>query len=188
MAHFERLTAARTIQGRVLEVGAVPSDESLLCMKALSGATEKVGVNLLGPWEYADIHFIQANGNAMPMLEDASFDAVFCNATLHHDRYFWKTISEMKRVLKPGGRLFIGAPVYRERRGLWFRILRRIPLARDLTFTFAVHRCPKDYYRFGLDAVREVFMEGMEQVEICDVMTPPRMIAIGVKPLSAPTD
>ena len=49
---FERICARRGAGGVVLEIGAVPSDSSLLCRKSLINATEKIGINLDGPVEY----------------------------------------------------------------------------------------------------------------------------------------
>lgn len=45
---FEQICSEKNIKGSVLEVGAVPSNESLLCMKSLEYATEKVGINFFG--------------------------------------------------------------------------------------------------------------------------------------------
>lgn len=89
---FERICAERKIGGSVLEVGAIPSDSSLLCMKALANAKEKIGVNLDGPCEFRDFKIVKGNANSLECFEDNRFDAVVCNATLEHDKYFWKTI------------------------------------------------------------------------------------------------
>lgn len=43
-------------------------------------------------------------------FKDNTFDAVFCAATLHHMEKPFQMISEMARVLKPGGRLTIMEP------------------------------------------------------------------------------
>ena len=43
---FERICRRRKAGGAVLEIGAVPSDESLLNMECLENAPKKVGVNL----------------------------------------------------------------------------------------------------------------------------------------------
>ena len=83
-------------------------------------------------------------------------DMVLCNATLEHDRYFWRSLAEMKRVLRPGGLLVIGVPGYVENP------------ERDhgkSTHTYRVHY-KFDYYRFSEQAVRDVFFEGMLAVEV----------------------
>lgn len=48
------------------------------------------------------IRWVGGFGHALPFAT-SSFDAVFCNAALHHMRDIPRTISEALRVLKPGG-------------------------------------------------------------------------------------
>ncbi len=43
---FEEICRERKVTGRVLEIGAVPGDSRLLCMKSSRMVSEKVGVNL----------------------------------------------------------------------------------------------------------------------------------------------
>ena len=111
---FERICSERNAGGIVLEIGAIPSDLSLLNMKSLQNATEKIGINLDGPYKYKDFYIVKGNANSMTCFEDNKFDTVLCNAMLEHDKFFWKTISEIRRVTKPGGLIVIGAPGYIE--------------------------------------------------------------------------
>jgi SAM-dependent methyltransferase len=192
---FERICTERPIRGSVLEVGAEPNDTALLCMKSLQGVSHKVGLNLDSASEYKDFKILSGNANAMDCFEDNQFDAVLCSSTLEHDKYFWKSLSEIKRVTKPGGMIVIGVPGYTKTRvekikALWSRI----PLIRKLqahqylnmfftsTVTFCVHNWPGDYYRFSPQAMREVFLEGLENTEVRAIMLPPRIIGIGFKP------
>jgi SAM-dependent methyltransferase len=197
-SEFERICNKRHVGGAVLEVGAIPSDASLLCMKSLRNATEKVGLNLEGPAEYQDFKILRGDGNCMDCFEDSRFDTVLCNAILEHDPYFWKSVAEMKRVTKPGGLMVIGAPGYVrfsfERFKRRLQGLQRIPLVRQMlanenilwllrgTLTIDVHDAPGDYYRFSLQTFREVFFDGMRDVEVCSVMVPPIIIGSGIKP------
>jgi SAM-dependent methyltransferase len=195
---FERICADRSIRGSVLEVGAVPSDQSLLCMKSLEQASEKIGIDLDGPHEYKGIKIVKGNANAMDCFPDKRFDTVICNATLEHDKYFWKTLAEIKRVAKPGALVVIGVPGFAKFRAEKFSaILSRTPILRRLhshpylnmlftgTVTFQVHNWPGDYYRFSPQAVREVFLEGLEEVEVHSIMAPPRLFGIGLKPANS---
>ena len=43
-------------------------------------------------------------------VQDASFDIVTCSQVFEHTEFFWITILEIGRVLKPGGLAFIVAP------------------------------------------------------------------------------
>ena len=51
---YEQILSKMNIHGSVLEVGATADKQSLLCMKALKNAKEKVGVNLIGPYKFMD--------------------------------------------------------------------------------------------------------------------------------------
>lgn len=193
---FERICASKGLTGSVLEVGAAPSDDCLLNMRALANVTEKVGVDLAGPYEFKDFKVVKANGNCMDCFHDARFDAVLCNAVLEHDKYFWKTVSEIKRVTKPGGWILFGVPGFeRLKLEAYKRVLASIPFVRKLasyrymgllfhsTATFQVHNHPGDYYRFSRQAVAEVLLDGLEQVEVHSIMLPPRLIGVGRKKL-----
>lgn len=191
---FEQICSKRHISGSVLEVGAIPSKMSLLCMKSLESATEKVGINLDGPHDFKDFRIHKGNANFMDCFEDNRFDVVLCNAMLEHDKHFWKTIAEIKRVTKPGGLIVIGTPGYKYLKIEKVKsILRKIPLIRHLssnqylnlffsaTITFQIHAAPGDYYRFSPQAFKEVFFEDIDDVEVRSVMLPPRIIGAGTK-------
>ena len=79
---FEGICTARNVSGRVLEIGAVADDSSLLCMESLRSVDEKIGINLNGPEEYRDFQIFEGNGNDMNCFADGYFDAVLCNAVL----------------------------------------------------------------------------------------------------------
>ena len=194
---FEKICTERPIRGSVLEIGAMPNDLSLLAMNCLSGAASKIGIDLHGPHEYKDFKIVKGNSNSMDCFPDNNFDAVLCSSTLEHDKYFWKTLGEIKRVTKPGGMIVISVPGFAKLGcGKFKGLLTRLPLVRRLqahpylsmffisTLTFQIHNWPGDYYRFSPQAIREVFMEGLDQVEIRTMMWPPRVMGIGFKPAS----
>lgn len=178
--------------GSVLEVGATPDESTLLNLPALAGAAEKIGLNMAGAGRFKDFTIVEGNSNAMTCFPDGRFDAVVCNATLEHDKFFWKSLAEIRRVTKPGGVIVIGTPGYGvipfEKKAR--RLLRLVP--RPLrpwfgglevsTLTLFVHNFPGDYYRFSEQAYREVFFEGLKDVVIQSVMSPPRIIGHGIRP------
>jgi SAM-dependent methyltransferase len=195
---FEEVCSRAEIRGAVLEVGAVPGFDSLLTMPCLSRLPSRVGLNLDGAMGRGgtDYRIVRGNANEMNEFADGAFSAVLCNATLEHDRYFWKTLSEIHRVTEPGGLIAIGVPGYAGM-GLVDSVMRTSWLARILrlfahgahwdwirasAITLGVHNFPGDYYRFSEQAVREVFMDRLVDVSVKLVLTPPRIIGWGRKP------
>jgi SAM-dependent methyltransferase len=156
---------------RALEVGGLMGDDSLLRFPELAGA-ERYCLNLVDLPSDGEVTAVKGNANDMSGFKDDWFDLVVCCSTLEHDKHFWLSVAEMKRVLRPGGLLVIGVHGYVKDE------------ERDQgrsTLTYRVHY-KFDYYRFSEQAVREVFFDGMERVHVRAVMTPPRVIGHGRKP------
>ena len=121
---FERICRERGTRGDVLEIGAVPSMDSLLCLNALSGAKSKVGIGLDAASEFRDFRILEGNANDMGCFADDSFDTVLTNSVLEHDPFFWRTLGEMRRVARPGALIVIGVPGFTKLRAE--RILARV--------------------------------------------------------------
>jgi SAM-dependent methyltransferase len=158
---------------RALEVGGLLGEDSLLRFPELAKA-DRYCLNLYEMPSEHGITAVKGNANDMRALFGSNwFDLVMCCATLEHDKRFWRSVSEMRRVLRPGGLLIISVPGYIEDpendRG-------------RSTLTYRVHYS-YDYYRFSEQAVRKVFFEGMERVRVFPFMTPPRIFGRGYKPL-----
>jgi SAM-dependent methyltransferase len=197
---FAEICAGADIRGPVLEVGAVPGPDCLLRLPELEHAHPKIGLNLDADQEGtppgADYEIVRGNANDLSRFADGQFGAVLSNATLEHDRCFWKTVAEIRRVTASGGLVIIGVPGYAgmglaaqvPRGSLFGWLLRRFrrgayaDMIEAGTVTLGVHLFPGDYYRFSEQAVREVFMEGITQVSVRTVLNPPRFIAWGRKP------
>jgi SAM-dependent methyltransferase len=153
-----------------LEVGGVMGPKSLLRFPELAAAS-RYCLNLVEMRSDDQVQAVTGNANQMP-FEDERFDLILSNATLEHDKHFWLTLGEMKRVLKPGGLLIIGVPGYvKDEQNDHGRA----------THTYRVHY-RFDYYRFSEQAVREVFFDGMDRTSLHVVPKPPRIIGWGWKP------
>lgn len=192
---YEKIISQKNVTGSVLEVGAIPNQLSLLNMKSLINASEKIGINIDGPYDCRTFKIVKGNANAMDCFEDNRFDVVLCNALLEHDKYFWKTISEIKRVTKPKGFIAIGSPGYTTLLGEKIKpFLNQIPEIRGLfnhpylnalftgTITLHIHEAPGDYYRFSPQAFKEVILDGLNDITVTSIMLPPRIIGTGIKP------
>ena len=169
-AFHEYVKELRKPPKRVLEVGGLVGRDSLLNFPELAGADRYV-VNLVEMEPQDGITVIQGDGNDLSMFPAGWFDLIMCNATLEHDKYFWLTLAEMKRVLKARGTLMIGVPGFQ---------LSDSDVG-DVTTTFRVHM-KWDYYRFSEQTVREVFFEGLVGVKVRPIMEPVRMIGRARKP------
>jgi SAM-dependent methyltransferase len=189
---FEKICRPLALLGPVLEVGATQDADTLLNLPALRNATEKIGLNRIGAGEFKDFKIIAGDANDMSGFPDNSFEAVLCNATLEHDKFFWRSLDEIRRVTKPGGHIIIGTPGYgvipfEKKVGHWLRLFPRrlrpsLGGLEHATLTLAVHNFPGDYYRFSEQAYREVLFENLRDVVIQSVMSPPRIIGHGIKP------
>ena len=156
---------------RALEVGGLVGPNSLLRTPALRGA-ERYCLNLVPLESRGGITAVEGNANDMNVFADESFELVVSNATLEHDKHFWLSLAEMRRVLAPGGLLIIGAPGYIDNP------------ERDQgrsTHTYRVHY-RFDYYRFSPQAFRDVFFAGMDDVGVQSLLVPPRIVGLGFKP------
>ena len=191
-SEFDRICRARGAGGDVLEIGAVPSDDTLLCLPALRSARSRIGVNLDGPFTHAGFEIRRADANDLSCFADVSFDTVLTNSVLEHDRRFWRTLAEIERVARPGALIVIGVPGFAklpaERLGaraarvpLLGTLLRRFPALLASTATLQVHEYPADYYRFSAQAARDVFLEHLDETEVHTLLVPPRIVAAGVK-------
>jgi SAM-dependent methyltransferase len=158
---------------RALEVGGLMGESSLLRFPELAGA-DRYCLNLVEMPSKDGITAVKGNANDMRDVFGSNwFDLVLCSATLEHDKRFWRSVIEMRRVLRPGGLLIISVPGY---------IKDPETDHGRSTHTYRVHYS-FDYYRFSEQAVRQVFFEGMERIRVRPFMMPPRIFGHGYKPL-----
>jgi SAM-dependent methyltransferase len=121
---------ANTLDGRLLDVGCGSKP-----YRSLFGVAEYVGLDIDSPVsrqrDVADVFYA---GKDFP-FEPGSFDAVLCNQVLEHVFNPDEFLSEIGRVLRPGGKLLLTVP-----------------------FVWDEHEQPWDYARyssFGLRALLE---------------------------------
>ena len=56
-----------------------------------------------------EVHYETSPAEALP-FDNASFDVVICNNVLEHVKSYRRTIKEIARVLRPGGRVYLNGP------------------------------------------------------------------------------
>lgn len=84
---------------------------------------------------------IVADAHVLP-FRDNSFDAIISESLLEHVLHPEKVVNEMKRILKPGGMVYIVTP-----------------------FIIGFHSSPNDYYRWTSSGVRELFKD-FDEIEL----------------------
>jgi ubiquinone/menaquinone biosynthesis C-methylase UbiE len=117
---------------RILDVGCGAGKQCFLFYKALEGEADITGgdVNpeLLEKARQENarignrIKFIDLNFNQRFPIEDNQFDLLTCCFAIYYAEDIPFTISEMHRVLKPGGRLFTTGPMPENKR-LFYEII-----------------------------------------------------------------
>jgi ubiquinone/menaquinone biosynthesis C-methylase UbiE len=106
-------TAQLTSASRALEVGCGPGH--ITAMMAETGATV-TGVDLVSAMIetartlHPDIEFVEANVEQLPLADD-TFDVVLANFVIHHFARPDVAGTEIRRVLKPGGRFVFAGPI-----------------------------------------------------------------------------
>jgi SAM-dependent methyltransferase len=122
--------------GRVLNAGCGHRDITALLRDR--GATEVVNFDLASSIPGA----ILGSLAKMPFA-DNEFDTVYCNAVLEHVPAIDRVMSELTRVLRPGGSMIVGVP-----------------------FLQPFHDDPTDFRRYTRDGLRELGeLYGLRQIE-----------------------
>lgn len=106
---------------------------------------------------------VVADAHNLP-FDDDSFEVVVCSEMLEHADNPQKVISEIRRVLKPEGRVVL-----------------------TTRFAFPIHDAPNDYWRFTPYGLRKLFSE-FEIIEVATDGGPFRAIAIQVQRIIFQTD
>jgi SAM-dependent methyltransferase len=111
--------------GGTYAFGSPPERSRVVCIDIAPGT----GVDLV-----ADAH-------DMPMVPDCSVDCVVTISVLEHVRYPQRVVSEIYRILKPGGIVYVNVP-----------------------FIFPYHSDPDDFYRFSCTGI-EILCEKFEKID-----------------------
>lgn len=129
--------------GRVLEVGSQDLNGSPRTSFA-PGAESYTGVDA-SPGRGVDV--VLSGELLVQRFGEASFDTVICCETLEHVANPLEVVSQMRRVLKPGGWLVLSSPAN----------------------GFPIHRFPRDYWRILPDTYRDLFCNGMKIASVTHV-------------------
>lgn len=138
--HRWQKNAMKDLEGRVLDIGC--GTKPYKKWLDFSKVSEYVGVDVV---ESKEVDILIVPLEKWP-LEDASFDCIMTAQVLEHVEDLKDTLGQIKRVLKPGGRLLVTVP-----------------------FLYPVHGVPFDFRRFTTYGVKEMFESDYEVLEVCAI-------------------
>ena len=181
------------MRGRVLEIGASPHHPNLLTLPSLKDASLRIGVGLDGSIDADDYTILHQDAHDLSSFQDQSFDLVISNSMLEHDPQFWVTLQEAHRVLARGGWMMVGVPSFGNKgeiplsKNILDAIIsdpngkKYLNMFRASSLTLSVHNFPGDFYRFSAQAMKEVILQGLVEINVISVMQPPRVLGMGRK-------
>jgi len=176
------------MSGSILEIGCGPSEYTVLNMDILKDAKFKVGINLQHYTHYEHFHVIECNSNDMhDLFDDNTFDVIFSICVLEHDKYFWKSLEEIRRVIKPGGLFLLAVPALANNMNMCKYVIdehkeqiKNMDILNS-TLTYCVHNAPGDYWRFTEQAYKEILLEGFIDIEYSLFLMPPIIVGYGTR-------
>lgn len=112
---FSRLLAGAGPAASLLDVGSADGLMTLRYAKLLGVPPGRVhGIEILDEYlkvSPPEVKALKMNVEDSPFpYADGEFDVIVCNQVLEHLKNIFLPLSEMERVLKPGGRLALGIP------------------------------------------------------------------------------
>ncbi|MFC1495564.1 methyltransferase domain-containing protein [Thermodesulfobacteriota bacterium] len=123
----------KDIKGDVLEVGRSTYNAELVD-HATSYTCLDIGT-------FPDVDIV-ANIQNMPQVPSNSYDSILCTQVLEHTKNPFRAVSELHRILRPGGKLFLTVP-----------------------FLNKIHMEPHDYWRFTEFSVAHL-LSSFQRVDI----------------------
>jgi SAM-dependent methyltransferase len=105
---------------RALDVGCGDGRLSaeLAALKLFAADVSRVALDRAQPRLGPDTQLVELEPDAPLPLEDSQFDLVLCAETLEHVRDVQFLLSELRRVLRPGGTLAVTTPAHSRLTGL----------------------------------------------------------------------
>lgn len=118
------------VEGPVLEVGSKEYG-STSSFRDFYAGSEYVGVDMS---EGQGVDVVVDLARTSSPLPDAHFALAICCSVLEHVRQPWRFATNLSRVVRPGGRLYLSVP-----------------------WVWRYHAYPDDYFRFSRNGVRALF-------------------------------
>ena len=134
MDFFERKMLSDDAFKRMLEVGSMDLNGTVRMIAEVFHPSEYIGIDL-EPGKCVDL--VLDVKDIVEKFGENSFDVVICSEMLEHVEYWRTAVNNMKRVLKPGGHIYITTRSY----------------------GFGYHAYPEDYWRYSREDVWKMFSD-----------------------------
>jgi demethylmenaquinone methyltransferase/2-methoxy-6-polyprenyl-1,4-benzoquinol methylase len=154
----------RTAPRRLLDVATGSGDVAFALSRRVPSAVEILGMDFCQPMldeavrkqastdrAYTNVRFQQGDGLSLP-LADESFDAVTISFGLRNMADRHRSLTEMRRILRPGGRLFILEFSQPER---WFRAIYLFYLRKILPSLAGMITGDRDAYQYLNESIEQ---------------------------------
>jgi glycosyltransferase involved in cell wall biosynthesis/SAM-dependent methyltransferase len=183
--------AAQRLGGRVLDAGSALNH--LHVLSRLRPRADELHVVTLAPEERSfpqlGVSYLYSDLRELPFA-DATYDRVASISTLEHvgtdtsyyggetkvaedpQRELLRAVAELKRVLRPGGDLYVTVPVGRGERFAWVRSLTPAQLD-ELVEAFAPESSSIDYFRYADGGWRRAGRDDVAEARYRDHFTSP---------------
>lgn len=132
---------------RVIDVGSHSYNGNMSIVAEKMKPKEYIGVDMIpGP----GVDVVCLAEDLVQRFGENSFDTVISNELMEHARNWREVISNMKRILKPGGTILLTT------RGKGFKI----------------HAYPHDYWRYEVEDMQKIFSDFIIEILIPDPQAP----------------
>jgi hypothetical protein len=179
---FHALIAAHEAHGPFLEIGAPSPDASLLTDDRFAGE-ERYAVGPHETVEQDGLSYRNGNPNDLTKLfQDGQISTVLWNGGIARDKHFWRTLAEVRRVLKPGGVFIVVAQAFAQKPRFGVRVVgaQGNEIA-NATIVARAQAAVADYWRISPQAMRQIVLEDFEVKEVRIAYVVPRVFGVGVK-------
>jgi hypothetical protein len=184
-AEFRKLVEAQETQGPYLQIGVSDPGDSVLVGERFAGEARHI-LALQPKVDLPDSDLTQHQGEVTDMsglFPDGMFNTVVWDDALVHERFFWRALNEIWRILAPGGTLILAVPGFSKapKAAGVTTVKSNGMVISNTTPTYRIHSTP-DFWRISPQAMRQVVLHGYDIRQIRISSMPPRIFGVGIKP------
>lgn len=180
VAEYETLIRVHEVQAPILEI-MHGQQQSAITMSGILAGKECHAIGRGKSTAVGGVSFHQGNPNDMSALfGDQCFSTVIWDRAIERDPFFWLTLAEIKRVLKPAGFLIVCAPGFGKTNKFGLKITgAKGNVVPALTATRALDTQAADFWRASPQCMRKVILNDFDVREVKMSFFIPHLFAVG---------